>query len=320
MTVNPSLAKHVYKAVDTEISQPAFNEAMKSRIGDWMLGGLAAGGAAAGAVGLFNLFRRASTSAQPAMSSPVQLKIPVTKVDDDEDEDGERAAPPRRLKAATVSGRLGDFFSGADATSFAGHPLFIPAVGLGSAATFYGGYKLINALVNAMKKKEMAQEKEEAQRRFEAALRRETEAGAAIKTASSDNDPFVESLDRFTDVVFKQGSSLQDMAEDLLFNDTTGKLTGAAILGGVGLTALSAMLANEYFSKRRQHSVLAKAEKQRRRIQQATRPQWIFARPVAAAAAEAAQEEEAKAATPPTAAELAVVGPDKNSPESLLTA
>jgi len=222
------------------------------------LAALGVGVAGRGAVGLVNALK--GDKPKKTRSGPTMLPLPYPV---------EPAVMPGNIKA-------GGFLSGDAASTKSGIPWYTPAMFLGGLGGLAAGWKGMDALLDARRKKERENELITARQQFHDALLSQYDKPLALKKAAE------------ATTMEKVGALL-----DSLFDKFTGTLEktsidwsnlGGMATGGYGAYAgLSGLLAGalvyDKIQKRSQRAVLEKAMQRRQRREFMQRPTEIYAIP-----------------------------------------
>lgn len=220
-----------------------------------MAASLGVGAGARGLMGLYNLMQgKPKSNFSPG---PGILRIPYSE----EEESLQKA------------GDGDSFMQGGSASSFSGIPWALPAATAGGLASLYGGWKGMDLILDAQRKRKLKQELERAKAEFEQALVPPPED----KQGSNDSrSKLGEDLDFVYDRMMKA-------AEPGFLGVDWGDLGGKAV-GGYGVYALlSSLLAGMgaygMTANRSRRKLLEKAQKRRAMQRAQQRPTEIFAIP-----------------------------------------
>lgn len=218
----------------------------------------AAGGIGMGVRGLAGLAGMLRSNRPKPMSavSPIVLEVPVHN-----GEEGEQK----------YAFDFGKFMKGDSAVTPAGIPWAMPAFVLGGGAAGYGGWKMMDSLLEQRRKDELEGELEMARNDFRKALHEQALGGG--KTASGE-PTLNEKLDRLFDMtekaanVFEQPGHYAGMATGMY-----GTIGGLATIG-TALAVYNAM------KKRQERSLVERAQKTRMRKLYEQQPLPIYTKPV----------------------------------------
>lgn len=234
------------------------------QLGRLLLTGAGVGMAGRGLYGLAQLTKR-------NLSPPTGLSNPTVSVD----VPYPAAMLPPEEEEEKVAG-FANFMQGDYAKNPAGIPWMIPATVLGGGASIYGGWKLMDSILDARRKAELKGDVDDARNDFQQALL--SEYDRPVQTPSLDkiasDDSLGADLDRLFLAVKKAG-----LLEDTLHGSgiATGLYGTAAGVAGLA-AALGAYNATK---KRREQELLAKAHKMRLRNRWAQQPPPLQINPVA---------------------------------------
>jgi hypothetical protein len=151
------------------------------------------------------------------------------------------------------------------ATSMVGLNYFMPSMLLGAPLAAYGGWKAVDAVLNARRKAQVEKELEQAKKDYE-----KTIIGAYKKSAES-------TLDNIFNKLEKTAFSLDI---NKAFPNLSGMTQGAALTYGLTSLPVGYLIANEMMKKNTQRAVLRKAIEERARRQALYQPSEIYAKPV----------------------------------------
>lgn len=170
------------------------------------------------------------------------------------------------LAHALTGEKTGSFLGGDAAVSKGGIPWYWPATMLGGLGALYGGWKGVDAVLDARRKKERTRELTDAQSAFHDALIGQFDAPVKLKTAAAS---LAADLDAAHAGLFKVAT----------LGDLAGQATG--MYGTyAGLTALAAgIMAYQKARKRQRRSVLEAALNERERRNYLTAPPELAAVP-----------------------------------------
>lgn len=281
-------------------------DALRS-VGHYLLAGLGIGAGARGLLGLTQL-----TSSNLAKKNNVGLsttvaEMPVPRLVNEEDEEDDEAPrsqkfasglyeerrPPEPPKFLTGQqhaispawatwndwkpkprGMFGHL-AGDDATTKPGIPWYIPAIGIGAAGTAYGGYKLVDWLLNKRRKSQTDEELTESKQRYRNALFAQYTPEQVEKWSSV---TLGQGLDLLFDVVNKHtNGQLEKLAIDIA--DTSGKAFGLLGLMGGSIALGTGIGTYKYVKSRSPEERIKKVIQQRERERWLRRPPEIFAIP-----------------------------------------
>lgn len=229
----------------------ALNKQLWNNAGSLALIGAGTGAGLRGLQGLYNLIRRNSAPSRQELYGPLTLNVPVP-VEEEE-------------KTAGTLGDIasGDLFknlmTGDYASNIQGHPLYAPAMLTAGGSGVYGGWKLMDWLLDKRRKAEMAAEVADAEKDYEEALLGQYKTGS-----------LGEELDGLCDDIEKQAG----------WGDAAGGLLGAYLtMAGAGALG-TGMLAYNIASKRRRKALLEKARRQQLRGLRSLSPATLYVNPV----------------------------------------
>jgi hypothetical protein len=248
---DPDTLGRVEEGLSAATAQQLNREALKT-VGKIMLGGLGAGMALRGGKGLIN----ALTRTRPAPPQPIVLDVPFQEKDEKRAQGPDEPGWIDRV-AGPVAQWGSDVMKGRKAETVAGVPWVWPAALLGGVGASAVGWKGLDSVLAAKRKRELEQDLEQAEQRYRQAL------VSGYKT-SSDN---------------QIGRALEGLVEKQ-GQDWPG------ILAGTYMTAapLLALMAGSYTyglgKKRTRRHALEQAKKLRQRRRFERRAPEIFARPV----------------------------------------
>lgn len=214
--------------------------------------GLGLGAAARGGTGIYNLLRR---NLQPRKLHDSFVPVPVPVRGEEEEE------PKMAL----------DSFMGQPISQKESVGYYLPGMMLGGLAATYGGWKGVDALLDARRQESVEAELEQQRAKFRRALlgQENKEAGDA---ESDELVKLSEDLDRLFDTLEeKQAAGLADYVSQGLQGYTTYALASAP---------LAAYAAYQVGKKNQRRSIIEKALKQRRRRRFMQQPTPLYAEPV----------------------------------------
>lgn len=227
------------------------------QLGKLLLTGAGVGIGARGLLGLMQLTRRNIKPPQPLSGGPVEVDVPLP-------------AQPEEEKVAN----LGSFFRGDYAKNQNGIPWMIPATVLGGGASIYGGWKLMDSVLDHRRKKELEEDVASAKHDFHQALLAEFDRPVHVPKLAADRS-LADNLDRIYENV-KQAGMFDDAAH--YAGVGTGMYATAAGVGGLA----AAIGAYQATKKRQEQALLRKAQKMRQRQMWNRQPPALIANPVAA--------------------------------------
>jgi len=227
-----------------------------------LLTGLGIGAGARGLYGLYNLAQRSGRGPeQPRTPGPLVLDYPIpTREEEDE----------LRPKLAA------DDESFWDSQSKTGIPWYLPGGLAAGAGGVYGGWKLMDMILDRRRNQEQEDDLEQARAEFRAAL-----TGGGPKLASDGGNTLGHDLDRLYDMLQEKQAEFEKTSSSAV-GDIWGKIKGGY---GVysGLTSLAAGLWMYNRAKKMQRrTLLEKAKKERERQRFERRPPAIEALPTPA--------------------------------------
>jgi hypothetical protein len=222
-----------------------------------LLAGLGVGAGARGLYGLYNLINRSNRGPEPTgFGGPLPTEMPV----DDEEEKLKLAADGKPSWLSTGSGE-----------SKSGIPWYLLAgVGAGAGGA-YGGWKIMDMILDKRRLQAQEDDLEEAQADFRSVL-----TNRGVKT-SADGPTLGQDLDKLYDMLQEKAADNEKQAAS--FGDLGGKALSAYGLYG-GVTGLAAGLWMYNIAKKRQRrALLDKAKKERERKRFERQPPAIEAFP-----------------------------------------
>lgn len=254
-----SLAPNAVTALEQTATQQLKSDALR-QVGHLALAALGAGAAARGGVGLLNHIRRAVSPVR-VKTGPALLPLPYPI----EPEESPEAMAERKRR------KLAGFLAGDAASSRSGVPWYGPAMLAGGLGGFLGGWKGLDALLEARRKRERHDQLDTARQEFHDALLSQYDAPLSSKTAAaSESRQLGRELDQLCDVFEK-------LAVD--WGDLAGKLTGGYGMYA-GLSGLvTGALVYDKAQKRSRRAILEKALQRRQRQRFAQQPTEIYAIP-----------------------------------------
>ena len=226
-----------------------------SQAGNIALAGLGIGASARGLQGLYGLLSR---NTAPVAEAPSSL-VPIPYV-----------APEDKKK------KRESLLKGAGVLPDTGHPTTpdavlgsLPLKVLGGGAGLYGGYKLMDYVLDKRRQSAVQSDVDKAKKEFEAALLAQTAApGMKMSTDSSIGTQLGQTLNELHGLLRKQSN---DMVNQMI--------NGYGVYaGGTGL--LAAMAAYQLAQKHTQRKSLQDALKQKKINDYATRPPEVFAQAI----------------------------------------
>jgi hypothetical protein len=235
-------------------------------IGKLALMSAGAGAAGRGLMGLYNVLKRNVVDPKPTQHLAV-MPLPI---------------PEEEEKRGGVM----DLLRNPGATSVEGLPYYYPAMAMGGLAGGYGGWKVIDTILNARRKQDVNADVEQARGDFQQALLgqyddREEGQGKtqAIPKAAADEGMLKlgEDLDRLFDLLEKQAGLLDSLTPSA---DTLGRAAGLYGTYALPTALLAGYAAFKAGEKHTRRAVLEKALKQRAARRQAMQPAEIYAMPV----------------------------------------
>lgn len=233
-----------------------------SQLGRLLMAGAGLGMAGRGLLGVLQLTKRNLSPPKGLGGDVIPVDVPYpapagVPTDDEE-------------KMAGVS----DFFKGDYAKSPWGIPAMIPATVIGGGASIYGGWKLMDAVLDARRKAELNEDVDAAKSDFHQALLSEYDRPQKTPKLASDNSLGAD-LDRLYHNV-KQAGLLEDGLH--------GAGVGAGLYGtAAGVAGIAAAIgAYKATRKRREQELLRKAHKIRLRQRWNVQPPPLVMQPVPA--------------------------------------
>jgi hypothetical protein len=226
-------------------------------IGKTALMSLGLGTAARGGYGLLNLLRR-NISPLRVRSKVKPLPLPYPEEEEEEKIAAEGVmAPPG-----------GESWFDSPVTKKEGLWWRKPGMLLGGLAGAYGGWKLVDHIMDQRRQSEVEDEVSGAKQNFRGAMM--SNFASPIKQASDNSDNLGSDLDRVFDAFEKQAT----------IGDTIGSTVGNYGMYAVPASLLAGYSAYNMARKRRRSNVLKKALQRRERRRQQQSPAPIFATPV----------------------------------------
>lgn len=236
------------------------NDAMQ-QLGRLLLAGAGVGMAGRGLLGVLQLAKRNLAPPKPMGGGVVPVEVPVP-VGDQPDEE----------KMAGVS----NFIRGDYAKNPSGIPWMIPATVLGGGAAMYGGWKLMDAVLDARRKAELKEDVDSARSDFQQALLAEYDRPVKTPKLAADNS-LAGDLERLYRNVKQAG-----LMDDVLHGGGVATGVYGTAAGVAGLAA--AISAYKATRKRREQELLSKAHKIRQRQLWNRQPPPLVMQPVPVAA------------------------------------
>lgn len=255
-------------ATFTDAVQARHGTALRSdalkQLGRLLLGGVGVGMAGRGMLGLAQLTKRnlRPPAGLSGSAIPVEVPFPAEQLEEE----------PEKM-----AGALSGFLAGDHAKSPAGIPWMIPATVLGGGAAIYGGWHLMDKILDARRKQELKGDVDNARNDFNQALLAEYDRpqhspqlkfGSAAATLGDD-------LENLFQTVKTAG-----LLEDTLHGSGIGVGLYGTAAGVAGLAA--AVGAYGATKKRRERELLQKAHKMRQRQRWMQQPPPLVLSPVAA--------------------------------------
>lgn len=150
------------------------------------------------------------------------------------------------------------------ATKQIGLNYFLPSMLLGGPLAAYGGWKAVDAVLNARQKAQVDKELEEAKQNYEQTL-----IGAYKKSAEDSLGKVFDQLEKFAFINVNK-----------TFPNLSGLSQGAALTYGLTSLPIGYMIVNEMMRKNTSREVLRRAIEERARRQALYQPAEIYAKPV----------------------------------------
>ena len=235
-------------------------EALMTQLRSLGLIGLGAGAGARGLQGLWNVGRRNLAQPSPGFRGPLTITVPEKEEEKIASGVGDWVGEWADNTAGATADTVKQFFGGGLASGVKGHPFTIPASLGVTGGGLYGGWKLMDWLLDKRRKSDLTAEVDKAKQDYETALL------SQYKTAGSLNDE----LDQLFDACEKRGGPVADIL---------GGLTGAALAGMGGIGLLSGLATYNITDKRSKTKLLARARQQQLQRLRAKRPAVIYAQP-----------------------------------------
>lgn len=232
----------------TAVTQKIQGDALKN-IGNLAMLGAGTGAGIRGLQGLFSLINRNTERNVKPKPRTAVVNVPVA-----------------RMPKVAEEGKAANWWTGSEATTPAGIPLYYPAAvaagGLGAA----GGWKLIDYILDKRRSQETDDDLDAARQDYELALRNEP---AAARVAGK----FAESLDKLAD-------KMEECVKTAALSDILGGTVGS-YLGFYALPSatLAAVIAHGMGKSRQRKSLLERAQKKRMRELASSQPVTLFASP-----------------------------------------
>lgn len=293
---------------NVNINNQLKSEALHS-IGRYLIAGLGIGAAGRGIMGLSQLTNQNIRSEPKPVPHSIIAPIPVPDLEDEEEEEENKLRKvsnfslfqePRMPKPKDTSTaaykeydewrpedrRIPGHIAGDDATTNAELPFYIPAVGLGAPLAAYGGYKLVDWLLNKRNKQQQTSQIDEAKKRYHDALLAQYTPNQIQKWSSANIN---EGLDILFDAVSKRVEGKLEKAAHIfpsiepamnaVFSAIPGQALGVVGLGAGALALGAGVGTYNYVKKRDPEERLKKIIEQRRREQWLRKPPEVFATP-----------------------------------------
>jgi hypothetical protein len=255
-------AQDPVEAMEQAVSGGLQSQAL-GNIGKVALFSAGIGGAARGAMGLYNVLKRNVVDPKPTRHVAM---MPLPIPDDVENVEQEKRG-----------GVMGFLFNNPGATSVEGLPYYRPAVMMGGLAAGYGGWKGVDAVLNQRRKADIDDDVEQARSEFQQALLGQyKKPGQAKEAADAEMVKLAADLDALYDLFEKQASfyGIPTNAEDF------GQLAGSYGMYAAPSALIAGYAAYKAGDKRTRRDVLEKALKLRRARRQAVQPAELYATPV----------------------------------------
>lgn len=225
------------------------------QLGRLLLTGAGVGMAGRGLLGVLQLTKRNLSPPQGLGGDIVPVDVPYPAAEEEE-------------KVAGVS----NFFKGDYAKSPWGIPAMLPATVIGGTASIYGGWKLMDAVLDARRRAELNEDVDAAKSEFQQALLSEYDRPHKTPKLASDQS-LGDDLDKLYRNVKAAG-----MLEDTLHGAGIGTGLYGTAAGIAGIAA--AVGAYQATRKRREQELLRKAHKIRLRQRWNTQPPPLVMQPV----------------------------------------
>ena len=263
-------------------------QALMSDMGKALLLFGAGGAAYRGAQGLFGVAKRnmGKPKVEPQEQLTAEIPYPVAKAAAAPVPIDPLPRPPTSPVAPAVPGHppiktaglgqdIWDGLSGSRAYDLTGMPLAYPGMAAASAGGAYGGYKLMDYLLQKRRKSQGTTEEEKARQEYEQAL------------LDQQKSKLGQVLDDVFDLLEKQGDSPEVPApapvgppSNPLHPHNLGAMGGGYLLTAGGIAAIAAAMAYNATKKRSEGELLRKAYEKHQREQAAIHPAPIYAKPV----------------------------------------
>lgn len=228
------------------------NKELGSKLLAILTAGAGAGAAVRGVTGGYNLARRNMTT-PPSMGGPRIIGVPVE--DDQEKLAGERPG----------------FWEGGEATQLSGHPLFWPASIATAAGGAYGGWKLMDWVMDKRRRQDLNSQLDSTKKDYEKAL---------LETYHKAASELGKDLDHLFELTEKQ-ADFSDYIPDSLkpSGDTKGQFAGSYLMAALPLAVASGLVTHSLTSRRNPAAIMQKAINRRKQELQEQSPTQIFAVP-----------------------------------------
>lgn len=249
-------------------------------------------------------FKRQRASVRPAV---VEVNVPHVVEEDEEErpkprraslfKTGQRVYVPPGTDTSSASGpTLLDKAMGRTHSNIPSKPWYIPAATAAIGGGLFGGYKLVDTLLNKVHKQDKDKEMEEAKEEYRKALIEQyTPDSPAIKRGSAEG--IQEDLDKLY-MMYKKAD----------FNDLAGKSVGTYGALAMLLAGGSGLATYNWVKSRSPEERLATSIRQRERLRWSTRPPEIYAvtkpSPVRVSSKEDRPKDTFNEATPETEEEI----------------
>jgi len=230
-------------------------------VGNTAMMALGLGVAARGGLGLYNVLRR-NLQPRQVRSTVKALPLPFPEEEEEEDkyaEDGGIPAPPG-----------GESWFNSPVTKKEGLWWRKPGMLLGGMAGAYGGWKLVDSILDKRRASEVDEELNRAKDRFRSTML----AGYDKPFKKAEDNAGLEKLGEDLDSLFNM------LEKTATFGDTVGDMVGNYGLYAAPAALITGYAAYEAARKRRRANVLKKALQRRERHRQMRSPSPLFATPV----------------------------------------
>lgn len=228
------------KAMHQYYNQKLQSDAVKNIVRTALLGA-GIGAATRGAIGVHDYLKKHKEVKSPHV---IEMPVPYPKEEKEQEKKADNSLATKQI----------------------GLNYFLPSMLLGGPLAAYGGWKAVDAALNARQKAKVDEELEEAKKNYEQTL-----IGAYKKSAEASLDNVFSQLEKFAFIDVNK-----------TFPNMSGLAQGAALTYGLASLPVGYMIVNEMMRKNTKREVLRKAIEERARRQAMYQPAEIYAKPVPA--------------------------------------